>query len=126
MRANLTPRQRRTIESLLTCADVTEAARQAKVSRDTVYRWLKQDAFRSALDQAVQESMAALSRNLVALGDKARKALADALDGDSPTQAGTRVRAADIVLSRLLQLRELVSLEERVSRLEDSQNAHKK
>ena len=47
------------------------------------------------------------------------------LDDTNPTSVGTRVRAADVVFSRLLQLRELVSLEERLSRLEAAKNESK-
>jgi len=118
MRAKVTPRQRKAIESLLTQGDVKSAAAAAGVARQTVYRWLKKPAFRAALAEAEAEALASLSRALVRLGEKATRTLEQAIDGEADTRMSTRVRAADIVLSRLLQLRELVDLERRVTELE--------
>jgi len=116
--AALTPRQRRALESLLTSGDVTAAAIVAGVARQTVHKWLQQPAFKAALEQAESEKLHDLQSALVRLGDKAVTTLGAELDGDSPMAAGARVRAADIVLGRLLQLRELVTLEERIAALE--------
>ena len=115
----LTPRQRRALESLLVTGDVTAAAAAASVTRQTVHRWLAQDAFKAALREGEAAKLEALSRSLVRLGDKAAQALEGALD-DQAAQPGAKVRAADVVLGRLLQLRELVSLEQRVSDLEEA------
>jgi phage terminase small subunit len=114
----VTPRQLKAIETLLTTGDKTEAAKTAGVSRKTIYRWLKQDAFKQALAEAEAEALDALSRELVALGSKATATLKGAMTGNTP--AATKVRAADIVLARLLQLRELVTLETRVLALEQA------
>jgi phage terminase small subunit len=118
MRENLTPKQRRAIEALLTTGDVTQAAQEARVSRETIYQWMKRPVFRTALRDGTQQALESLSRSLVGLGDKAVKTLADALE-DSAAGPSVRVRAADLVLGRLLQIRELVDLEERVCRLEE-------
>jgi phage terminase small subunit len=117
----VTPRQLKAIESLLTAGDKTEAAKAAGVSRKTIYRWLKQDAFKQALAEAEAEALDALSRELVVLGSKATTTLKEAMTRDTP--ASTRVRAADIVLARLLQLRELVTLEARILALEQALEA---
>jgi hypothetical protein len=47
---------------------------------------------------------------------------------DAEAAASTKVRAADVVLARLLQLRELVSIESRLSALESKigENHHGK
>jgi len=118
---NMTPRQRRAIEALLTSGDISEAARTAKVSRETLYRWMKLADFSMALRQGTQASLESLSRSLVALSDKAIKTLQLALE-DETCGLSVRIRAADLILGRLLQIRELVDLEERVSHLE-AQNA---
>ena len=120
---NLTPRQRRAIEALLTTGEISEAAQTAKVSRETLYRWMKRPDFSMALRQGTQDSLEILSRSLVVLSDKAVKTLQFALDDES-CGLSVRIRAADLVLGRLLQMRELVDLEERVSRLE-AQNAER-
>ncbi len=53
------------------------------------------------------------------LGRTAAGTLAKAM-GDAATPAAKKVRAADAVLGRLLQLRELATLEARVAELERS------
>lgn len=122
MKENLTPKQRRAIEALLTSGNVSEAAESAKVSRETIYQWMKKPVFRMALQEGTQEALERLSRSLVSLGDKAVKTLRDALD-DGSSNASVRVRAADLVISKVIQIRELIDLEERVSRLEEQNDA---
>ena len=120
MMENLTPRQRKAIENLLTTGNIREAADSAKVSRETIYKWMKAPAFRDALKEGSREALERLSRALMSLGDKAVKALEDALD-DPESKASAKVRPADVILGRLLQLKELADLEERISALEAAQ-----
>jgi phage terminase small subunit len=117
MSDNLTPKQRKAIETLMTTGDVSEACKDAGISRETIYRWFKQDTFKDAIDQATSEAIESLSRSLVLLGDQATQTLRNAMS-DQDTPIATRVRAADVVLGRLLQLRELYTLEARVTELE--------
>lgn len=115
MAKNVTPRQRRAIESLLTTADNTAAAAAAGVSRQTLYRWLRDPVFQAELDRVTGEAIDALSRAMVRLGKKATIALDDAIgSNDLPV----RVRASNIVMARLLQLRELAAMEWRLSEIE--------
>ena len=116
MSENLTPRQRKAVEALLTCCDTSQAAEAAGVSRETVYRWMREPAFREALQEATREALEGLSRELVRLGVKAVQALVEVLDG--PEAAAARVRAADVILGRLLQARELIDMETRLAELE--------
>ncbi len=113
----LSPKQRRAVEALLTTGDVQAAAQQIGVSRDSLYRWLKQPVFIEAVRAAEAQAIDDLSRLLVRLGRTASGTLAKAMN-DGTTPMATRVRAADIVLNRLLQLRELATLEARVVELE--------
>lgn len=113
----LSSKQRRAVEALLTTGEVSGAADAARVSRDTVYRWLKQPLFVAAVREAEARALDDLSRVLVRLGRTAAGTLAKAMT-DPETAAATRVRAADATLSRLLQLRELATLEARVRALE--------
>lgn len=117
MNVKVTPRQRKAIEALLTQGSVKGAAEAAGVSRETIYRWMKRDWFRAALKEAEQVALESLGRALVRLGEKATQTLEEAMDGAG--HESTKVRAADIVLARLLQLRELVDLEARVAALEE-------
>ncbi len=113
----LTPKQRKAVETLLATGEVAAAAREAGVSRDTLHRWLKQPLFVQAVREAEAKALDDLSRLLVRLGRTAAATLAKAM-GDPVAPYPTRVRAADAVLGRLLQLRELATLEARVADLE--------
>jgi hypothetical protein len=95
---------------------VVQVCALAGVNRATLYKWQANEAFAAALREAEAEAVAALSRALAGLGDAAAAALRDAL---GPGQKITvRLRAAEIVTDRLLKIRELVSLEERLAALE--------
>ena len=116
----LSIKKQRAIETLATSGNVAEAARAANVSRKTLYRWLRQSDFTEALEVAAQESLANLSRELVRLGAQSVTTLEEAMT-DTEAAASTKVRAADVVLARLLQLRELVSIESRLTALEKTE-----
>ena len=116
MAEKVTTRQRIAIQTYLETGSVASAAKAAGVTRQTFHRWRKQERFKRALSEAEKEALESLSRALVRLGEKATATLEEAMDGAE--KESTKVRAADIVLSRLLQLRELVTLEERVAELE--------
>jgi hypothetical protein len=114
---NLAPEQLKAIAALLEHGSKTRAARAAKVNRSTLYRWLQEDAaFQAALAAATAAALKEFSTTLVRLADKAAQALEDALDKEQDIQY--RLRAADIVTSKLLVVRELVDLEGRISALE--------
>ncbi len=113
----LTPKQRRAVEALLTVGEVQAAALAAGVSKDSIYRWLRQPLFLEAVRAAEAQALDDLSRILVRLGRTAAGTLAKAM-GDPTVPWATKVRSADAVLGRLLQLRELATLEARVAELE--------
>ncbi len=124
MPPNLTPgalssKQRRAVETLLATGEVAAAAREAGVSRDTLHRWLKQPLFLAAVRETEARALDELSRLLVRLGRTAAATLAKAMS-DPGAPYPTRVRAADATLGRLLQLRELATLEARVAELEQA------
>ena len=113
----LTPKQRKAVEALLTTGEVAAAAQAAGVSRESVYRWLKQPVFLEAVREVEARALDDLSRLLIRLGRTATATLDKAMS-DASVPWATRVRAADAALSRLLQLRELATLEARVAELE--------
>ena len=113
----LTPTQRKVIETLFTTGSVSAAALAAGVNRATIYKWRNNDAtFADAMQEAEAEAVAGLARSLAGLGESATQALFDALQPGE--KMSTRLRAAEIVTDRLLKLRELVTLEERIKALE--------
>jgi hypothetical protein len=116
-RSALSPKQRKAVEALLTTGEVTAAAQAAGVNRATLHRWLAEPAFQATVRDAEARALDDLSRLLVRLGRTAAATLAKAMS-DPTTPWATRVRAADASLGRLLQLRELATLEARVVELE--------
>ena len=116
-RSELSPKQRKAVAALLSTGEVKAAAAEAGIHRDTLHRWLKEPQFLAAVREAEADALDELSRLLVRLGRTAVATIAKAMS-DPVTPAATRVRAADVALNRLLQLRELAQLEARVQALE--------
>ena len=117
----LTPGQRKAIETLFTTGSVSAAALAAGVNRATIYKWRNDETFSLAMQEAEADAVAGLARSLAGLGESAAQALYEALQSDQ--KITVRLRAAEIVTDRLLKLRELVTLEERIARLEAT-NGH--
>ncbi|MGC4107270.1 MAG: hypothetical protein QM753_13185 [Thermomicrobiales bacterium] len=113
----LSGKQRKALEALLHTGEVSHAATAAGVSRDTVYRWMKQPGFAAAAREAEARALDEVSRVLIRLSRAAVGTLAGAM-ADREAPLGARVRAADITLNRLLQVRELATIEERLAALE--------
>jgi hypothetical protein len=113
----LSPKQHRAVEALLTTGEISAAAKEVGVTRETLHRWMKQPAFLDAVREVESRTLDDLSRLLVRLGRTAIATLAKAMN-DPAAPYSTRVTAANASLSRLLQLRELATLEARVRTLE--------
>jgi hypothetical protein len=118
----LTPKQRRAIAALMTAPTIGEAAKTAKVGERSLYRWLKEPAFMAELQAATRAAIDATVRRMATISVAATGTLASVMkDTDAP--AGVRVRAADVILSRLPDWRELSALEERLAALEAAEKA---
>ena len=116
----LTPRKATFALALLSERDTLAAAQRAGVSERTARRWARDPDVQAALAQAEGAALQQAVRDLVRLAGVAVQTLNDAMtDGDATTAA--RVRAADVVLARLLQLRDLVDTERRLQALEEAQ-----
>lgn len=116
---DLTTKQRAAVLALLTEGDASKAAAVAGVSRQSLYRWMKDPAFAAALRTAEAEALRGLSRRLAGLGDAAANALQDALDDGQPI--GIRLRAADLVTQRGPALAELTDIIARLEAIEARQ-----
>jgi hypothetical protein len=112
----LTPKQRAFLSSLLVHGEVKRAAEEAGCGRDSAHRWLKDPGFQTALREA--DAIKEVSRGLVRLSKTALKVFELAMR-DPGAPIGTRLRAADMTLNRLIQLRELAELEDRLTALEE-------
>lgn len=116
MSENVTHKQRMAIAALLSDGDVSKAAAAAGVSRQTLYRWQRDDAFTAALRAAEGDAWRTLTRRMAGLGDAAATALRDALAEDQPI--AVRLRAVALLTERGPALWELVDLEARIAALE--------
>lgn len=115
----LSARQMRGIAALMESPSIEHAARVVGVSERCMLMWLNKPIFQRALRQAGQDLIDQAVRRLSALSDTAIDTLAHAMQ-DTEAPPATRVRAADVVLSRLMNLKELGDLEARVAKLEET------
>lgn len=111
-----TARQAQFLPVLLSSPTYTEACRRGQVSRDTLYEWLRDPAFKAELDRQRTElsaqGLALLSQSVV----KAVETLASLLDtGDGRLR---RLAAKDI-LDQHGKFRELDELTRRIERIEE-------
>jgi len=113
----ITPRQTRTIASLLTSRNVGSAAELAGVPRRTVDRWLTADPeFRQALAQAEGELLSMAARRLIGGAELSLDILED-LISNAPKETDRRLAAATW-LGYALKIYELHKLEQRLADLE--------
>jgi molybdenum-dependent DNA-binding transcriptional regulator ModE len=114
----LTPTQVKAIAALLEKGTVEGAAKAAGVSYITLHRWLNNhDAFQGELRRQEGRLLDAAVRNLAQLQRGAVAAIASAL-GDKEAPHSVKLRAAEIVFSNLLKMREARDLEDRIAALE--------
>lgn len=121
-KSGISTKQKAAIRALLTGASYSEAAAAARVHENTISQWMRNEAFIAGLRQAESEAMLAVSRSLVAISDSAAVVLKFILD-DEKARDSSKIRAADVVLGRLIQIKEIAELEERIRKLEEAQNA---
>ncbi|MBI3988822.1 MAG: helix-turn-helix domain-containing protein [candidate division NC10 bacterium] len=112
----LTPRQRAVITYLVAAPTIEEAARRAKISKTTIYKWLREEAFREVLkaerNRVLQESLDVLKW---AAGLAVLQLVALASAGQ---QESTRLGASKAILDYTLRAKELEELEARIETLE--------
>ena len=113
----LTPLQRRAVAALVTSKTQRAAAASVGIAERTINRWLDDGDFQLALARAEGDVIGGASRRLLGLQDAA----IDAIDGafkDVDASHGVKLRAAALWVDALLKLRELASIEKRLSELE--------
>ena len=115
---DLNTKQRAALAALLEGQSQQGAATAAGVARQTIARWMTEDAFSAAVrdgsDGAIRAAVARLSATADASIDAIEKVR------DFPTQPGAAVklRAADALLSQALKIREHADVLERLAALE--------
>jgi phage terminase small subunit len=113
----LTPKQRRAVQALMTAPTIAEAAKTAGCGERSLFRWLKDPVFLAELQAATRAAIDVTVRRMATLSVAATGTLAKTMT-DADTPAAVKVRAADVILSRLPDWRELTQLEERLAALE--------
>ena len=112
----LTARQKRMIAALLTSENIGTACESVKVGRSTLARWLKDPTFNQELTNAETETIKQASRELLAGKTDALETIR--LLMQSGRSESIRLRAANDWMSLLFKIREMATLEERITKLE--------
>src|SRR5687768_11458907 len=109
LNGDLSANQHRAISALLSESSVREAAKSAKVSTQTLFRWLKDEAFNKTYMNARRQATMQAIAHLQQSSTKAVKTLCDIMDN---TQASTssRVTAAKTVLELSMKSVEIEDL----------------
>src|SRR2546422_356990 len=113
------------IAALLSHRNVEEAARAIRISANTLQRWIKEPEFDAAYREARRTAFwQSLARLQDGAGAAVTTLLKIMLDTNAP--AGTRLRAAEVVLERGGQALEMEDIEARVAELERAANSAKR
>ncbi len=113
----LTTTQRRAVEALMVGMDVTSAAKVAGCARQTIHKWMKEDAvFAAELNAQEAELIAHSGRRLMRLQTKAVDFMESALENDSPPWL--KIQVARLIIDAMFRLRELKNVEDRLAALE--------
>jgi transposase-like protein len=113
------------IAALLSHRNVEEAARAVGISANTLLRWLKEPEFDAACREARRT---AFSQSIARLQDASGAAVTTVLKImlDTNAAAGTRLRAAEVVLEHTSKAIEVEDLEARVAELERAAGSAKR
>ena len=118
----LPQKQTKAIVSLLSCRTVSEAATQAGVNESTVWRWMREEAFQEALQEAKQRMVAqAIIQLQQATGEAVGTLRGIMADGEAPASA--RVTAAKAVLDMAVKAIKMEDLEARLMNLEQNKES---
>ena len=111
----LTPKQRSVIPYLLNAGSLESACEKAGISKTTVYAWLQQKAFKSAVEQLRNEIIENALTELKQGISKAVDKLLFLVDAEEKYIA---LRAAERTIEFFIKMKEIRELEERIEALE--------
>lgn len=114
----LPQKQTKAIVSLLNCRTVSEAATQSGVNESTIWRWMREQAFQEALQEAKNRIVAqAIIQLQQATGEAVATLRSIATDNEAP--ASSRVSAAKTVLDFAIRALKMEDIENRIKALEE-------
>ncbi len=114
---SLTSKQERAISALLAHSTVESAASAGGVSERSIYRWLRDEQFRAAFDEARRQALQDALRRLQAVAGEAVDALREIIE-DKDVRPAERVSAARVALDFAMRGSELLDVQERLAALE--------
>jgi hypothetical protein len=112
-------REAAAIAALLTESTLDQAARAAGISAATLFRWLKEDAFRARYAEARRDAFGQAIARLQQASSAAVDALL-AIAGDAEAPAAARVSAASRILEHATKAIELEDVTKRLNELEQA------
>ena len=115
--AKLKPKQQAGILALLSNRTVEDAARAARVTPRTLYRWLNEPDFEAAYRQARRTALGQCAARLQQASGAAASVLLRVMT-DAATPAAVKVRSADSVLHHAAKSIAIEDIEARVAELE--------
>jgi hypothetical protein len=115
--ANLSPRQNRAIEALVSGASASVAASYAGVTPKQVYQWLKKPVFKQEIKDRNHEILESAVNHLTRAASDSVLLLQQAVR-DPNQSMNIRIRAADMILTHLNSYKKLYELEDRLVQLE--------
>jgi hypothetical protein len=119
----LSPKQLHAIQSLLTGRTKSHTAAAVGVTPRTLSRWLADPTFHAALTTATDEAIASAAHRLAGALDDAVAVLAEVM-ANKDARDPDRLRAADLVIHRGLDLIQQKQLIERIAALEAKTNVY--
>jgi hypothetical protein len=117
----LPQKQTKAIVSLLNCRTVSEAATQAGVNESTVWRWMREESFQDALQEAKQRIVTQAIQLQQVTGEAVGTLRGIMADGEAPASA--RVTAAKAVLDMAVKAIKMEDLEARLMNLEQKKES---
>jgi hypothetical protein len=112
---HLTRKQRECIPHLIGAKSLEEGRLKAKVSKATLFKWLKEDTFKAELDRQREIVISEALDRLKASLSKAVDELAGLIDAD---EKNIKIRACERVIEYFMKTKELSEIEARLNTLE--------
>ena len=123
MNKALTYRQRRAIEALVITNTIAQAAKKAKVSERSIYLWIKQEQFQTALRDARGKALGHTTTRFQQISVRAVETLEGVME-DEKASAASRVSAARLSLEMMYRGGAIDDIVERLKTVERNQLSH--
>lgn len=116
----LTPRQIKALPYFAACLSVERASKEANISKDTFYKWIKEPSFKAELERLRNAIVDDAINQLKISTTKASETLASLLERED--YPAIQRAAANDILSHVMKFMELKEIEVRLTALEVAQS----